>query len=108
MFSKFQQLKQAQKQKQMDQQQQIPNSADNASTEDVQQSPKIPRQSQFFVPRKRITNVAEVQRFQASPTFKVLQTWLKVLNNSVMKKPNSVECHISQANTPIQALPPPQ
>lgn len=44
---------------------------------------------QGVVPRKRIGTQADVQRFQASPTYKLLQTWLHALNKATLRKSNT-------------------
>jgi serine/threonine-protein phosphatase 2A activator len=77
-----------------------PSAHQHASSEQQQQ--KSTRQ--FVTPTKRITSQAELQRFMSGSTYRLLQTWLRILNNSVLKKPNSVECQISDATKGALAL----
>jgi hypothetical protein len=58
---------------------------------------------QGVAPRKRIGSQADVQRFQTSASYKLLQTWLHALNKATLRQSNSAPAALS----PVRQLSPP-
>jgi len=53
---------------------------------------KEQKEFHFVVPSKQISNQGDVRLFHQSNAYRILLDWIKALNTSVWKKPNSTEC----------------